>query len=133
MFKAWFGGPDNFIWKESRDEIVENVRLIWAVYKEGYHDLPMECEYDCDANVGAYIAWYDNSVHLCQNWWKQSRGLRAAIILHELSHEIADTDDHFYYPVQTSPMEPIGYETDILRENADTYEGLYLKYNMGLK
>jgi hypothetical protein len=62
----------------------------------------------------------------CPNDWSQGCHRRAAIIVHELSHEHAGTNDEFY---DSQPANPLARdeETSTLRKNADTCEEFVLE------
>jgi hypothetical protein len=106
-------------------QISDKLRRVWGPFSKG-QKIGIECESSCDPGITAYVPWYDSNVHLCPFWWQFMGNRRASILLHELSHELAGTDDYFYYAVQTQATQL--FPTSILADNADTYEGLYLKY-----
>lgn len=134
-FHEWFAGPNGVISHYWRFVIQDKIRRVWNPFKYG-HQIGIECEGSCDTNVNAYVAWYDSNIHLCPKWWDASANRRGSILLHELSHDKADTDDNFYYFSQTKASTfnlggievPNVFETGTLADNADTYEGLFLKY-----
>jgi hypothetical protein len=79
-----------------------------------------ECEDDCDSeNAYVYAFWTD--VHLCMNKLRgRSNDFIAGVMVHEMSHYAAGTDDNeYFYPgtgqTSLSPSDAV--------DNADSYEG----------
>jgi RHS repeat-associated protein len=143
-FHNWFAGPNDAIGFMHRMTIMATMIRTWEIIKFG--GLRLECESSCP---GGYLAWVsagmmDQSLHLCMGWWNQSDQRRGSILLHEVTHKFSNTTDHFYYSTQDDPTMlfkieiggivledgpyPNTFETSFLVENADTYEGMYLKY-----
>jgi hypothetical protein len=131
----WFQGPDRAISENSRDEIRKALK---RVYKNGFKEsrVGFECESSsnskCDrANAYVYTDWLTrhttgSDIHLCPSFFEKSIMRQEAIILHEMSHEYAYTDDEFYYDSPASPLAR-DEETTTLRKNADTYEEFLLE------
>lgn len=136
-FLEWFGGPNKYIPVNWMLTIYSKLDATDEPFRKG-ESIGIECETGCDPGVNAYIAWYDSNVHLCPRWWgsAQTRQGRAGILLHELSHEHACTVDNFYYFIANKAStfnfagmeQPNLFETNVLANNADTYEGLYLDW-----
>ena len=135
----WFGGPDGVTSLNSKSIILE---VLQAVYFDAYKDddIDIDCETGCDSGVNAYVNWGGWDVNLCTKFFNSSFSLskKAAIIVHELTHAYAGTDDHFYYTqdLNTTMINLPGeddtitnnYETGTLRDNADTYEQFLLDF-----
>ncbi len=133
-FLEWFGGPNQNIPQSWMLVISGTIKKVWKPFKKG-SEIGIECESGCDSNVAAYVASYDSNIHLCPLWWNQTANLRGSVLLHELTHDLAGTEDHFYYANKLNPSTSgVGaggnnfFETGTLATNADTYMGLYLKY-----
>ena len=79
----------------------------------------IECENDCDSEKAyVYGVWTD--IHMCMNNLKNESPRRyGEIVLHEVSHDAAGTDDEeYYYPSRTTTTLSRGDALD----NADSYE-----------
>ncbi len=82
-------------------------------------DFTIECETDCDdAKAYVYAVWTD--IHMCMDVMKNESTRRyGEILLHEVSHDAAGTDDEqYYYPAGTTTTLSVGDALD----NADSYE-----------
>lgn len=135
-FYEWFGGPNQAVSPYWMGVISETIRKVWKPFRDG-HEIKTECESGCDSNVAAYVYPTYSRIHLCPLWWNQTANLRGSILLHEMTHYRAGTEDHFYYLNKTDPSTiwlggmagmPNLQETGILATNADTYMGFYLKW-----
>jgi hypothetical protein len=83
------------------------------------NEYTIECENDCtDAKAYVYGVWTD--IHMCMNKLKNESPRRyGEILLHEVSHDAAGTDDEeYYYPSRTTTTLSRGDALD----NADSYE-----------
>ena len=83
------------------------------------NDFTIECETDCDdAKAYVYAVWTD--IHMCMDVMKHESTRRyGEILLHEVSHDAAGTDDEeYYYPARTTTTLSVGDALD----NADSYE-----------
>ena len=135
----WFGGPDGMTSLNSKGIILD---VLAAVFDDGYKDddIDIDCETGCDSGVNAYVNWGGWDVNLCTKFFNSSfsRSKKAAIIVHELTHAYAGTDDYFYYTqdLNTTMIRLPGdddtitnnNETTVLRDNADTYEQFLLNF-----
>ncbi len=83
-------------------------------------DYQYECEDDCDdENAYVYGLWSD--IHLCMNkLGSKARTVMAGVMLHEMSHYTASTDDEEYFYSGT-PTTTTLHPTDAIA-NADGYE-----------
>jgi hypothetical protein len=82
-------------------------------------EFTIECENDCtDAKAYVYAVWTD--IHMCMNKLRNESTRRfGEILLHEVSHDAAGTDDEeYYYPSRTTTTLSKGDALD----NADSYE-----------
>lgn len=95
------------------------------------NDVDIDCETGCASNENAYVNWGGYDVNLCSNFFNSgfSNSKKAAILVHELTHAYADTDDYCYYPndLSNQPWNLL-FETPTLRENADSYEQFLLEF-----
>jgi RHS repeat-associated protein len=126
--QKWFGGPDNATSTNSKGIIGTYLAYVFNAFKE--NDVDIDCEGNCDTG-NAYVVYGGYDVNLCNSFFSSgfSGDMQSAILIHELTHAYADTDDYFYYPTDGSnfPWNML-YETPTLRENADTYEQFVLQY-----
>jgi hypothetical protein len=84
-------------------------------------DYQYECENDCDtANAYVYGIWSD--IHLCMNKLRgRSNNFIGGVIVHEMSHYAAGTDDNeYFYPSATNQTT---LSSDDAIDNGDSYEG----------
>jgi hypothetical protein len=82
-------------------------------------DFTIECESGCDdAKAYVYAIWSD--LHMCMDELsKESTRRYGEILLHEVSHDAAGTDDEqYYYPSRTTTTLSVSDALD----NADSYE-----------
>ncbi len=127
----WFGGQDDDTSLEAKDDI----RLaLKRIYRNGFRNdnVGFECESSCDSGTNAYVYtdWFTagttgSDIHLCSGFFSKSARRQEAIILHEMSHEYAFTDDKFYYSSPANPNDR-NESTRTLKVNADTYEEFLL-------
>jgi RHS repeat-associated protein len=121
--KYWFAGPDNVVSNGSKSYIANRFAEIFAAIKSDDFDIDCENNSTCDG-ANAYVAYGGYDVNLCPSFWTAGDDkVKGSILIHELSHAYADTDDYFYYYGYPSnqPGNSL-YETVDLRQNADTYE-----------
>jgi RHS repeat-associated protein len=121
----WFGGPDNATNLNSKQQI-------WTTLDDAFDAITSDdFDIDCEGTDGhcdsapAYVVWPGDDVNLCDKFFtneKFTRSIKAAILIHELTHAYSDTWDHFYYDLVDDNMpENQWVETPVLRENADCY------------
>ncbi len=129
----WFGGPDEGTTTYSKSVIGNHLHEIFAAIKSD--DFDIDCEGSCGSSCGngtvGYVVHGGIDVNLCNTFFScgLSASKRASILIHELSHGYADTDDYFYYPNDGSNLPwNLLFETGTLRENADTYEQFTLDF-----
>jgi hypothetical protein len=82
-------------------------------------DFTIECESECDdAKAYVYAVWSD--LHMCMDVLQHDSTRRyGEILLHEVSHDAAGTDDEeYYYPSRTTTTLSVSDALD----NADSYE-----------
>ncbi|HZN07688.1 MAG TPA: RHS repeat-associated core domain-containing protein [Pyrinomonadaceae bacterium] len=125
----WFGGPDNATSTSSKSIIMDHFDAAFDALDE--NDVDIDCETGCASNENAYVNWGGYDVNLCSNFFNSgfSNSKKAAILVHELTHAYADTDDYCYYPNDLSNLPwNLLFETPTLRENADSYEQFLLEF-----
>lgn len=120
----WFGGPDGSTSLRSKRVIRDKLKDI----RNGFRDdtVGFECESGSDCgDEYAYVPWpytFWVDIHLCPRFFDRSRNGRAAGVAHEMAHEYGGA---LYTPEQyfsrSDADRDHGYETDVLRENADSY------------
>jgi predicted SprT family Zn-dependent metalloprotease len=111
--------------KNFNDDSLSTVRKVYANFKKIEaeflgNDYQYECEDDCGTeNAYVYPFWTD--VHLCMNKLSgQSNEFIAGVMVHEMSHYAADTDDNeYFYPGKGVTSLPASKAI----ENGDSYEG----------
>jgi RHS repeat-associated protein len=89
----------------------------------------LECECDCPPSWLAYVytgirRWFEGDIHICPSAWGCSDARLAAVLIHEMTHRYADTDDVAY-------AWELAYGTtpDIqLLQNADSYALMVTAY-----
>ncbi|MEM9487597.1 MAG: M35 family metallo-endopeptidase [Myxococcota bacterium] len=83
--------------------------------------IPIDVESEGTANAYVYRLWSD--IHLNPPWFTYGLDKRAAIILHEMTHKYAGTDDHAYiHDAAYATLDP----KDAI-DNADSYEEFALE------
>lgn len=109
-----FSGAGGFL-----DEVIDGYREIHDEFAED--DYQYECEDDCDsAYAYVYGIWTD--IHLCFNKLRgRSTTFMAGVMLHEMSHYTAGTDDIQYFYLGSRATTTLRAEDAI--SNADSYEG----------
>jgi len=132
----WFGGNrplyplDDEMTLDMHGQAVRSVAVtLGRVYRAFRDDvIDFECESSCDAGTNAYVPWGPwPDLHFCPAFFGRSRSRRTAILLHEMTHMWADTDDEFYYSLPADPLDR-DESPRTLRNNADTYEEFLLQY-----
>jgi uncharacterized protein DUF4157/lysine-specific metallo-endopeptidase family protein len=105
----------------SEDTIRAVQGRLWSIRDKFLdNDYQYECEDDCDTeNAYVYDLWTD--VHLCMNkLGGRPTDFVAGVIVHEMSHYAAGTEDHeYYFPGGTRTS----LSTSDAVDNADCYEG----------
>jgi RHS repeat-associated protein len=125
--KKWFGGPDNVTSIGSKQTIASHLSEVFDALDA--NDVDIDCESCSDAN--AYVNWGGYDVNVCPPFFNSGFSTRkqAAILVHELTHAYADTDDYCYYPTDGVNLPwNLLFETTTLRENGDTYEQFVLEF-----
>jgi RHS repeat-associated protein len=120
--KYWFAGPDNAVSNYSKSYIGNRFGYIFDAIKSDDFDIDCENTSTCDDAL-AYVNHGGYDVNLCPSFWATlGDKTMGYILIHELSHAYADTDDYCYYFGYPSnqPGNAL-FETVDLRENADTY------------
>ena len=84
-------------------------------------DYQYECEDDCDSE-NAYVYGFWTDIHLCMNKLSgKSNNFIAGVIVHEMSHYAAGTDDNeYFYPGTGQTTLSVADAVD----NADSYRGV---------
>lgn len=113
---------------ESIDLVIARIRFLDAVIAQFQqiadefqgNDYQYECEDDCDdENAYVYGLWTD--IHLCMDQMRgRSNTWMAGVMLHEMSHYAAGTDDNEYFYSGTPAVTTLRPASAVL--NADSYE-----------
>jgi len=128
-YKTWFGKDDKgwwwFFWRYRGDTVKKNFREIWETHKG--KKIRFDCtKQGCKPTWGAYV--YKGGkleVFLCNMFWHFSARpgsgsySQGGIILHEISHEVAGTDDHAYGDSKCKSLAKT--DPDDAVDNADSY------------
>ena len=122
----WFGGLNKKTNKATKSVIASYLDSTFVAFKENDVDI----DYEGNCGVAAYVnhgGQYD--INLCYAFFVpyKTNSKMASILVHELTHAYAETDDNCYYKSDgnTFPCD-IFLSDEGLRENADTYEQFVL-------
>lgn len=119
QYETWFGSH-----LQTRfDKVVDNFNKLKNAFSGG--DITYHCTGpECQNSWYAYVYKGDKiEVFLCPQFWKAppfGTDSKAGVLIHEVSHEVADTDDHIYGTAgckdlaNTDPTKAI--------DNADSHE-----------
>lgn len=122
----WFGGADNKTTKSTKSIVAGYLDYAFIAFKENDVDI----DYEGNCGKTAYVehgGQYD--INLCYAFFVpvKTNRKKAAILVHELTHAYAETDDYCYYSNDGSTFPCNLFLTDAsLRENADSYEQFVL-------
>ncbi|MBI9018055.1 MAG: hypothetical protein JEZ07_12435 [Phycisphaerae bacterium] len=121
--RDWFGGQGNDF-----NDTVDDVVDVLEDMKDAFDGrIGIECESSCsNPAANAYVYGGFTDIHVCPNFWNNPNKRCSAILLHEMSHEYADTDDEGYWDPSTGEYmlngKPVDLDLSDLLDNADTYE-----------
>ncbi|MGV0812271.1 RHS repeat-associated core domain-containing protein [Mycolicibacterium boenickei] len=125
----WFGGPDNATSLNSKVEIYSTLDDAFDAITSDDFDIDCEgTDGNCDEASAYVVGPLGYDINLCDSFFSNSlftTSIKAAILIHELTHAYNDTWDYFYYQLDGSLL-PVQFliafiETPVLRENADNY------------
>jgi len=121
-YTEWFG-----TYTSSRyDDVVQHFEEISDALINDIEELEFEC-HDCPKCKPNYFAYIykggDVRIYLCNQFWKAPKlgtDSQAGTIIHEVSHEVSDTEDHEYR--QSDCRKLASSDPDRAVENADSHE-----------
>jgi RHS repeat-associated protein len=117
LFKKYFGRPR----PPEVQEVLNNFTKIRDTFSHG--DTIYEIDEWCDVGFGYYgysIPGGENKISLCRKFWWMGDTKRASGLVHEMSHEVAFTEDHGPYG-RTNAQLLARYFPNLARTNADNY------------